>query len=245
MKKLSESVGFLVGICGIAGIAATVAYFAWDQRNLGASNTSLSKENALYRSTIKDLESAIARLEGERGTNKTAGVKPLSPKGENTELPTQDGKMKRPVTAHNSAPLAQITPSAGRERDEYIKTKGAFRFESVGCRVVTGKLQCGVMVSNTTDLERSLIIRAGNAAMTDISDDSYRASAAQFRGESSSYLHHTMSTTSNDKAIWIFEGLPPGTVPAKLSFTVSDQYKENGRMQNREIYEELEMWIVE
>jgi hypothetical protein len=54
-----------------------------------------------------------------------------------------------------------------------------------------------------------------------------------------------MTTSSNDKATWIFKGVARGTVPAKLSFTVSDQYKENKLTQNRDIYEELEMWLNE
>lgn len=242
MKKLSESVGLLIGIFGIAGVAATVAYFAWDQRNLGATNSSLIKENSFYQTTIKDLEGAIARLESEIDANKIAGSETESPENEDNEPRTQNSRKELPVpVAGNSAQLAQVAPSTEAERGKSIKSKGAFRFESVGCRVANGNTQCSIIISNITELERSLGIRASDAAMTDINGDSYRASSAQFRGMSTNYMRFPMTTSSNDKATWTFEDVAAGAVPAKLSFTVSDEYKENNIMQNREIYEELEI----
>ncbi len=246
MKKLSESVGFMVGIFSIAGVAATAAYFVWDQRSLSATNASLSKENALYRSTIEDLEGAISRLENKIRIGKVPGFKSVSQDVKDDSLRTQDSKKELSAeAARNRSEFAQIAPSAGVQRVKKVKTKNAFRFESVGCQVANGNTQCSVLISNITELERSLGIRASDAAMTDMNGDSYSASSARFRGRSANYTRYPMTTSSSDKATWIFEGVAAGAVPTKLSFTVSDQYKENDLMQNRETYEELGMWLDE
>lgn len=66
MKKLSESVGLMVGILGIMGAAATTAYFTWNQKDLHANNKKLVAANEVYQSRLKALEARSSVLGSEK-----------------------------------------------------------------------------------------------------------------------------------------------------------------------------------